>query len=141
MGFEHCCRFRKEASGPSRAFPSRKSIIRPYARLTVINGDRHVDVLALIDSGADNCLFDADFGRALGLDVERGYPEKTIGVGGIPTDVFFHDVKLEIDGTSWSARVGFMHDLKVGALAGREGFFSKFKVSIDQSRALTVLTA
>jgi hypothetical protein len=36
----------------------------------LINGARHKDVISLIDSGADLCLFHSDIGRMLGIEIE-----------------------------------------------------------------------
>ena len=63
-----------------------------------------------------------------------------MGVGGQLVDVYFHDIEIEIREKKWKTRVGFVKNLSIGALAGREGFFSKFKVCLDQSRAITTLT-
>ncbi|MEO5927298.1 MAG: hypothetical protein ABIO72_01215 [Patescibacteria group bacterium] len=96
--------------------------------------------MALIDSGADTCLFDAEIGEAIGIPIEEGKIEQTKGVADQRTDVYYHDVEIEVREKRWKARVGFVRSLGIGALAGREGFFTKFKVCLDQSRAITTLT-
>lgn len=99
-----------------------------------------MEVNALVDSGADSCLFEADLGELIGLKITNGYKEQTMGVGSQLADVYYHDVELEIREKRWKVRAGFIRGLSIGALAGREGFFTKFKVCLDQSRAITVLT-
>ena len=55
--------YRKFPSEPSDAFPRRRSATRPVIPITIINGDSKIANLALIDSGADLCLFHADIGE------------------------------------------------------------------------------
>jgi hypothetical protein len=43
---------------------------RPYLIVRLINGDRHKDVISLVDSGADVRLFHSDIGRMLGIEIE-----------------------------------------------------------------------
>ena len=55
---------------------------------------------ALIDSGADLCLFHASIGRSLGIDVESGRLElfKSLGPETIPS--YVHTVSLGLRGES-----------------------------------------
>lgn len=43
---------------------------RPYLIVRLISGNRHKDVVSLVDSGADVCLFHSDIGRMLGIEIE-----------------------------------------------------------------------
>lgn len=43
---------------------------RPYLIVSLINGGRRKDVISLVDSGADLCLFHADIGRMIGIAIE-----------------------------------------------------------------------
>jgi hypothetical protein len=47
-----------------------KPFYRPYLIVRLLNGNRHKDVISLVDSGADVCLFHADIGRMLGIEIE-----------------------------------------------------------------------
>src|SRR5438067_8420358 len=48
----------------------RRPFQRPYLIIRLSNGDRHKDVISLVDSGADVCLFHSDIGRMLGIEIE-----------------------------------------------------------------------
>jgi hypothetical protein len=38
---------------------------------------------AVIDSGATRCIFHASIGRFIGLEIERGEVEETLGINGV----------------------------------------------------------
>jgi len=43
---------------------------RPYLIVRLFNGERHKDVISLVDSGADVCLFHSGIGRMIGIEIE-----------------------------------------------------------------------
>lgn len=86
---------------------------------------------ALIDSGADFCIFDAEIGEYLGLAVPSGMEVKFGGIqerGGAVA--YLHDVSLTIGGNLYKTRVGFSSDIaKHGyGILGQKGFFELFAV-------------
>jgi hypothetical protein len=60
----------------------RRPFQRPYLIIRLINGARHKDVISLVDSGADVCLFNADLGRMLGIEIEAAPTLNFQGVSG-----------------------------------------------------------
>jgi hypothetical protein len=102
---------------------------------------------ALLDSGADNCVFHAEVAQQLEIDVTSG-EEKVFGGMGFGKVVgYFHDVDISVGGV-WvpSCRVTFSYELlrdsptypgqKEGlhyGILGQEGFFDKFKVIFDRA--------
>jgi hypothetical protein len=42
------------------------------------NGEEAIDLLAFVDTGASNCLFEREHGELLGLEIETGEPKTTI---------------------------------------------------------------
>lgn len=91
---------------------------------------------ALIDSGADFCIFDAHIGEYLGIDVTSGEKETFGGVqeAGLAT-AYFHEVDMTIGGWEYKTIVGFSYDIaKHGyGILGQKGFFSLFKITFDYS--------
>ena len=100
----------------------------------------------LIDSGADDCIFHAEVGEAVGIDVKVG-PAKTYGgVGFGELTGYLHAVEIQVGGQWVECRVAFAYGmrrphptfpwmgqgLRYGIL-GQEGFFDKFKVIFDYS--------
>ena len=92
-----------------------------------------VDLYALVDSGADICIFPSKVGDDLGLNVKSVKPEKSIGVGGrkikIPT--YIHNLKLIVLGREFRIRCGFIDELPI-PLLGRNCFFNRFIVTFYQ---------
>ena len=91
--------------------------------------------LALVDSGADNCIFHAEIGELLGIDVESG-PHRTIG--GIASDGsskpklingYMHKIGINIKGETRNIEALFSPDIADHGFAvlGQLGFFDKFE--------------
>ena len=69
-------KYRAIAVNPNAAFPARLATLRPYVAINLFNGTRSFRSYALIDSGADDCIFPASFAAQLGLNYLNGrlYP-------------------------------------------------------------------
>jgi hypothetical protein len=94
-------------------------------------GDKKVVVSALIDSGADFCLFHSSVGRALGIDIHTGRREDFKGITLDIVPAYVHKVYLGLRGESpIEVEVGFltMDLLPDGGLLGQRGFFDEFDV-------------
>ena len=72
-------------------------VARPYLPVTIANpgAGKTIKVLALIDTGADECAFPASFAPFLGHDLQAGRP-KRIGTGNGITIAWGHTSRLEI---------------------------------------------
>ncbi len=105
-------------------------ILRPIIPIEVGYKDERTKYFALIDSGADISLFDAEVGESIGIDITSG--EKSL-IGGITEGesqpYYIHSVKITIGGWEYKTKVGFMPTLsKLGhGLLGQRGFFDLFK--------------
>lgn len=90
------------------------------------------DFDSIVDSGADFCVFPANAGKAIGLDVYEGENIITNGIGGKEI-LYFHKVKVEviIKGEPWifECRAGFSTKLNTKGIGflGRDGFFDLFQ--------------
>ena len=110
------------------------SILRPIIPLDVTVGDITVAYAALIDSGADFCIFDSGFGEILGIDVQSG---KRIQFGGVqanmPSQAYLHEITISIGGSRHKILAGFSYDIASHGygLLGQKGFFDKFIVKFD----------
>jgi hypothetical protein len=85
---------------------------------------------AVIDSGATRCIFHASLGRFIGLDIQNGTIEDTLGVAGV-SRTYLHDILLYAPGGVIKVRAGFSDDLPIAGLLGMNGFFDHFKVTFD----------
>ena len=85
-------------------------------------GGEVVDLLAFVDTGAANCLFERRHGELLNLDIETGQPRIFRTVTG-SIEAFGHIVSMEVLGVRLESMVFFFADERIGKnLLGREGF-------------------
>lgn len=124
--------FKFPLSAPSDFFG--QAVLRPIIPLEVIYNNRSLGYAALIDSGADFCIFDAEIGEYLGIDIRSGKREV---FGGIQdrdgAEAFLHEVIISVGGWPYKMTVGFSYDIAshgFGVL-GQKGFFDIFTVMFD----------
>lgn len=119
---------------PQRSEFFGETILRPIIPVEICVGSQSVNYAALMDSGADFCIFDAEIGEYLGLDIESGTKEIFGGIqeGGIAYG-FLHEVILKVGGWDYRTIVGFSYDIaKYGyGILGQKGFFDIFVVRFD----------
>jgi hypothetical protein len=113
-----------------------KPFSRPYLIIRLLNGDNHKDVISLVDSGADICLFHADIGRMLGIEIEAGSELAFQGVSGVREVSYLHRVGLGVRGLSpITLDVAFTNSMAVGTgLLGQHGFFEQFEINFELSQ-------
>ncbi|HEX9721643.1 MAG TPA: hypothetical protein VGA53_00045 [Candidatus Paceibacterota bacterium] len=87
----------------------------------------------LVDSGADDCAFDAEIGEMMGLDVKSGDRDEAFGLKKDATLVeYIHPITYSIQDINCKADVAFTYELSSDfGLLGRKGFFDQFLVKID----------
>ena len=128
--------YRRFPAGPTEPFPSRTSVVRPVVPIALIHGSNRVRVFALIDSGADYCIFHAEIGEQIGLEIESGKSLSFSGISSAGQTAYFHNIELEVGGHEFDCYAGFsrdIQDLPYGIL-GQVGFFDIFKVSFDYNK-------
>jgi hypothetical protein len=115
---------------------------RPYLIIRLFNGDRHKDVISLVDSGADVCLFHSDIGRMLGIEIEAAPELAFQGVSGVREVAYLHRVNLEVRGlSSITLDVGFTNSMAAGTgLLGQRGFFEQFQIDFQLSQTFFELS-
>lgn len=114
-----------------------------HVRLWKKHGRPTQRIIAVADTGSPYCLFDAAWGRAIGLKVEEGEKPGISGVvAGAQLDCYFHRVNLSVEDT-WTVEIvaGFLDNFSVGALLGRRGFFDNFNVRFNHSHLPPTLEA
>ena len=128
-------RYQKRPTDRSEAHPDRYSVLRPIIPIRLCNENNFIDTDALVDSGADDCIFSAEIGEVIGLDIKNGKLAKYIGIGGKGIDVYFHNIEIEVGGYRYDCYIGFSYDtaFKEGLL-GQKGFFELFTVVFDLSK-------
>lgn len=86
----------------------------------------------IVDSGASRCMFNADIGRYLGLDIESGDLEETQGIGGLE-NAYLHKIAMHLPGGPVVTKAAFVEGLPVPGLLGMCEFFENFIVTFNQS--------
>ncbi len=106
-------------------------ILKPIIPVAIFIGDKRLDYAALIDSGADFCIFHGEIGEYLGLDIPSGIPETFGGVqDAAVAKAFIHEVTVNVGGWNYKINIGFSYDVaKYGyGILGQRGFFDIFVV-------------
>ena len=133
--------YRKFPAEPSAPFPQRCSALRPAIPITLVNGDKKVRYFALIDSGADFCIFHAEIGEQIGLGIESGKKLQFFGIDGARQTAYFHHIEIEVGGHRFPCYAGFSMDL--GSLPygilGQVGFLTSSKCPLSMEKGLSSL--
>jgi hypothetical protein len=112
---------------------------KPLVTVRLLNGGKGLDTNALVDTGADYSVFDADLAEPLGLELTRGKRVNCEGLDGNTLPAYEHTIwiKLLDAPPSWKAikaRVVFRenHPSRVGNLLGRIDFFAALLIGFDE---------
>ena len=112
--------------------------LRPVIPVTLKNKDEKIGYQLLVDSGADMCLFDAEIGGLIGIDVTKGTPKTVFGVGGKSSLYYLHKVKIDVGGWEHEIEAGFMPNVSGRivqyGIVGQQGFFNNFVVKFDLNK-------
>jgi len=117
-----------------RVDPRKKWISRPIIPITLFGPKGSVSIDALIDSGADRCLFNDQIGREIGLDLEKGEKEIFSGIEGGQIGAYLHKIQLKIIGIEKRIEIiaGFSDAPGVFAILGQDGFFDAFRIKFEK---------
>ncbi len=111
-----------------------KQILKPIIPIKILKADVTLQYAALIDSGADFCIFDAGLGEYLGLNIKSGIEVQFGGIQSLGgAKAYIHKVTLEIGGHEFITEIGFSYDISKNGygILGQKGFFNKFIVKFD----------
>lgn len=56
----------------------------------------NITTIALVDSGADYCLFNIEFAKAVGVEIDKCEKSRTIGVEGGSKEIFITEIELQV---------------------------------------------
>ena len=106
---------------------------RPFIKVLLwYNHKRSAPLEAVLDTGADHCIFNAEIGEALGIPVTEGTP---IELSGFVRDAnvvgFVHRVTLTIAAQNYQAPVVFAPGMTAVGILGQIGFFDHFVATFD----------
>jgi hypothetical protein len=125
---------------PSEAFPDSTVRLVSLIPVTLISDRKAITIDALVDSGADNCIFPGMLGLALGIDVYKGPKQLIGGLGGRIIEARFHHLKLKVGHVQVNIYAGFSFDtLGITGLLGQKGFFDHFRVVFDRTNNSVII--
>jgi hypothetical protein len=106
---------------------------RPLVKIKLQNIDpkkgEKLEYLALIDSGADLCVFHADIAPLLGISLTNIKPHKMSGVSGKSFNTYLQVIKIGIKDYYFEVPVYFSKEISKNGYGflGQQGFFDYFK--------------
>ena len=107
---------------------------RPFIPLTLRHKDRIVKIKALVDSGADFCMFDGELAHILDIDLTKHEKINVNGVTGKATCYVVH-IEIGVEGKFFPSPAIFSFEFspdEFGGLAGQLGFFDTFTVEFNR---------
>jgi predicted aspartyl protease len=97
---------------------------------TLRSAGERVNLLAQVDTGASNCLFQREHGEMLNLDIESG-DSKTFATAAGRIDAFGHVVSLEVLEQRFESMVYFFAERRIRKnLLGRVGWLDRVRLGV-----------
>lgn len=110
----------------------------PVIPITLIGKDEAIEVMGLLDSGADYSLIPKEIAEVIGMNLKKN-PEPIGGING-ECDAINSDIRIKVQRGHESytflvnAYVIDSLDDDFPVLIGRDGFFEQFKITFDESK-------
>lgn len=107
--------------------------MRPVIPIQIEYQGRSLGYEVLVDSGADFCIFDAQIGDLLDIDIMSGAERRVCGITGIYESYYTHEVIIKAGGWPYKIEAGFLPNIaRLGyGVVGQKGFFDIFVVKFD----------
>ena len=107
-------------------------VARPIAKVDFWSdlSSNWVEIVMLVDSGADYTLLPKFYAEDLGIDLEKdcqAYP--TFDIGGSETVYVLKNIKVKLGEWGFNIPVGFLERDNVPPLLGRQNFLEDFKIT------------
>lgn len=108
-------------------------VLRPVIPIQIAFQNRFVNYEVLVDSGADVCIFDAEIGELLAIDIRAGEKKRLAGVTGAAEFYYVHPVVIKTGDVSFPVQAGFLPGMaRLGyGVVGEQGFFTMFIATFD----------
>lgn len=113
------------------------SVLRPIIQIKISSQLLGTKYDVMIDSGADFCIFHAEIGEYLGINVKSGIREIFSGVeDSVGIEAYFHELTLTVGDIKTKTLVAFSYDIADYGygLLGQKGFFDKFDVKLSYQK-------
>lgn len=123
--------------------PNKPWFSRPMVNIELFGPTDSILTHAVVDSGADNCLFNMQFAKKIGVDLNKCEKSKTFGIAGQIMDVYVsNDVEIQIESLDKTKiPIGFIDSPSVNGLLGQKGFFDSYRVKFEKDHNIFEITA
>lgn len=111
-------------------FSNKKYILRPIIPVSLRHKGKSIYYEALIDTGADFCIFPIELANNLGIDIKKHRIIYFSGVGGDPIKGFIVEVILGIGEIDLLTKIVFS-EAGITRVLGQRGFFDHFDVKLS----------
>lgn len=118
---------------PGSGLPNGHVAYRPVVKVDLSTPNGKISCYAIVDSGADHCVFPLSFAAALGFSHLGQTPVNTSGVGSGAVPMYYWPINMNLGPVAIDVLAGFtdgMNTIGMGLL-GQFGFFDHFKVMFD----------
>jgi len=117
-------------------------LLKPIIPIGLLFNGEVVRYEALIDSGADFNIFNAEIGELLGIDIRSGNKVRFGGIAGEPFEVYLHNLTLEVGGWEHEVAAGFSYAISPYGfgILGQKGFFNLFRIKFILSKGIVEIT-
>lgn len=110
--------------------------------MTLSKGDIVVDIEALVDSGSDRNIFDAEYAKILGIDdiSENGIETSIIGVTGEKRTGYTHDIVLGFSDYQINTNIVFLEKMpdSCKAILGQEASLMSIRFDSDIQKRCSI---
>jgi hypothetical protein len=109
-------------------------LYHPMVSVSVSANNQSALCFAMIDSGTDNTLIDAEFAKLLDIKEADCIKTKVGGIVGQTANAFIAKVKLKIEkfDEEIETEVTFVHGMFVAGLLGQKDIFENFKLRFEK---------
>lgn len=109
-------------------------ISRPIIPVILRCKEKLILYSALIDSGADYCIFSIELAQVLGIELSKS-KISFMGVGKEKVQGFWGEVEIRIGGISYKTKAIFAEISEFGhGIFGHKGFFDQFDVKLSYQK-------
>jgi len=113
--------------------PNKPHYRRPIVDVELFGPKSSITAIALLDSGADYCLFNIEYAKAIGVDVDSCEKDRTVGVEGGTKEIFMTELEIQVkDLQKIKIPVGFIDSNSVTGLIGQIGFFDMHRIKFER---------
>src|SRR3989344_8667353 len=111
--------------------PRKRIIYRPIIPIILLYEKSMILYDCLIDSGADQCVFDSNVADTLRINLKSGKRKPLKGIEGTGIIGYEHTINLRVVGKNFNTKVLFSGDILPNSygVLGTRGFFDNFDVN------------